>query len=66
MKFPSHLKCDGKIVSEMGPRNTINGHFLLTKRVRLSILKKKTIFFHKKWALRPTYASEVKRPPHEA
>ena len=22
MKFPSHLKCDGKIVSEMGPRQT--------------------------------------------
>ena len=20
MKFPSHLNCDGKIVSEMGPR----------------------------------------------
>ena len=21
MKFPSHLNCDGKIVSEMGPRS---------------------------------------------
>ena len=30
MKFPSHLNCDGKIVSEMGPSTSLEAHTRFT------------------------------------